>query len=149
MLNWADFEAAAPTIARVGKSLLFTSGQGEVAILATADRSGAPHVAPVCPIFSGNGIYLSIATSTPKLSHLRTNPAFALHAQVGADDLEFQVRGRAREVTNDDERRALQRDIQFPNYDADHPIVELLITHALCVTWPDPGNSVKEHWAAD
>ncbi|MCZ6502220.1 MAG: hypothetical protein O6945_06880, partial [Gammaproteobacteria bacterium] len=76
---------------------------------------------------------------TPKKHHLRCNRSYALHAQVGADDLEFQIKGSVREVGAEDERQRVNASIPFSSYDESDPIFELLIERALTVSWPQPG----------
>lgn len=137
MLSWNDFEKAAPEIAQVGRSLLYHPDRGEVGILATVDGSGRPRVAPVCPIFCAAGVYLSIGAHTPKLNDLENDGRYALHALVGADDLEFQMSGSARRVTQPAEHERVVAAIPFPSFDAADPIFELRIDRALAVTWPE------------
>lgn len=148
-VRWRAFESAAPDLARVGKALLYRPDRGEVAILATVDHAGHPRVAPVSPIFSGDGIYLSVGAHTPKVRHLHENGRYALHALVGADDLEFQIAGVARLVTDSAEHERVVAAIPFPSYDAEDPIVELTIERALVVTWPEQGTrGQKQPWVA-
>ena len=137
MVTWKEFEAAAPAIAGVGKRLLYHPERGEVGILASVDAHGRPRVAPVCPIFCNEGVYLSVGAHTPKARHLKENGAYALHALVGADDLEFQMSGSARLVEEASEHREVVAAIPFPSFDASDPMFELLIDRALVVTWPE------------
>lgn len=147
--SWRDFESAAPELAEVGTRMLYHPDRGEVVILATADASGRPRVAPVCPIFCDGRMYLSVGAHTPKLGDLRRSGRYALHAQVGADDLEFQIRGVAREVTDGAEHDKVVAAIPFPSYSPEDPIFELKIEHALVVTWPEGGErGRKQAWAA-
>ena len=148
-MNWQDLEKAAPEAAAVGKKLLYAPDHGEVAMLATTGADGSPHLAPVCPIFTRTGIYLSIATNTPKVTDLARDGRYVLHGQVGADDEEFQIAGSARFVADSDEVRRVHDAITFPSYDPDHPVVELLIERVLWVTWPEPGRSVKRRLIND
>ncbi len=136
-VSWAEFKLAANDMAAVGEQLLYRPDSGEVAIFATVDPQGDPRLAPVSPIFNGPGVYISIGAHTPKLVHLRRTASYALHALVGADDLEFQMRGRVRFVTEAAEHDAVVAAIPFPSYDASDPVVELLIAHALVVKWPE------------
>jgi hypothetical protein len=147
--SWRDFESAAPELAEVGARLLHHPNRGEVGILATVDASGRPRVAPVCPIFCGDGVYLSVGAHTPKLGDLRRTGRYALHAQVGADDLEFQISGVAREVTDAAEHERVVAAIPFPSYNPHDPVFELEIERALVVTWPEGGErGSKQAWAA-
>ena len=146
-MRWVEFEAVAPALAAVGRRKLQNPEGGEVALLATVDAAGHPAIAPVCPIFTSTGLFLLASAGTPKVAHLRDHPRFALHALVGADDQEFQVRGRTLEVVGAD-RRAPLAAIPFPHYDEDDPLFELSIEHALAITWPEPGRSAKMVWHA-
>lgn len=137
MIRWAEFARAAPQMARIGKQLLYHSGRGEVAILATVDHHGLPRVAPVSPIFYERGIYLSVGAHTPKARHLGRNGHYAMHALVGEDDLEFQISGSARPVVASDEQKGVVAAIPFPSFNASDPIFELLIDHAVVVEWPE------------
>lgn len=147
--RWGHFEAAAAELAAVGRQLLHRPDRGEVGILATLDDRGRPRLAPVCPIFIGEGIYLSVGAHTPKFGDLQRNPAYALHAQVGADDLEFQIRGDARQVEDRAERANVIAAIPFPSYNPSDPIFELLIRRALVVTWTEGATGrQKQIWCA-
>ncbi len=136
MRRWNEFAETCPEMAEIGLALLYRPTAGEVAILATVDGRGNPAVSPCCPIFSGAGMYVLAGAATPKVRHLRRSGRYALHAQVGADDLEFQLAGEVREVSDPDERGRIIRDVTFPSYDARDPIFEFLISRALTVCYP-------------
>ena len=138
-VRWSQFADSEPEMARIGLQLLYNEKGGEVGILATVNKSGQANVSPVCPIFCDEGIYLLVAQGTPKKHHLRGNGSYALHAQVGADDLEFQIKGSAREIVGDNERERVIASIPFSSYDKSDPIFELLVECALTVSWPAPG----------
>ncbi len=148
MLSWPEFMAVVPDIATIGQRLLFNPDAGEVAILATVNLQGKPCVAPFCPIFTATGMFLLAARETPKAHHLAETPAYALHALLGTDDLEFQVSGAARQVTDTVERSVVIASVPFPSYDPTDPIFELRIERALSVSWPEPGVKQKKSWAA-
>lgn len=148
-LRWADFAQQAADIAALGTQLLHNPHQGEVAILATVDQNNRPAVAPFCPIFSGDGLYLLASASTPKARHLQRNPAYALHALVGSEDIEFQLSGSARRVEAEAERDAVLADVPFPSFEPTDPIYELLISHALAAHWPTPGQQQKQVWSSN
>ena len=148
VLSWSDFRLAAPQIAAVRSRLLHRPDRGEVAILATTGRDGAPRVAPVCPVFTEQGMYVLAGAATPKVAQFRHDPCYALHAQVGADDLEFQVSGRVRVVDSTAERSEVLAAVPFESFDPQDPIFELLIGRALTVSWPSRGQPVKLRWVA-
>ncbi len=143
-MRWRKFADSEPEMARIGLQMLFNEKGGEVGILATVNKSGQANVSPVCPIFSDEGIYLLVGQGTPKKHHLRGNGSYALHAQVGADDLEFQIRGSVREVVGENERERVIASIPFSTYEESDPIFELLVEHALTVSWPKPGVQDKQ-----
>ncbi len=144
MKRWS---AVPEDIRAVGESLLKRENQGEVALLGTINGRGDPALSPVCPIFADDAIFVLISKDTPKHQHLLANPRYALHAQVGADDLEFQISGDCRFIEDTGERGAVIDAIPFPDFDPSDPIVELLIEHALTVTWMDGRN--KNTWKSE
>ena len=148
MLSWAQFSDAAPDIAGVGRDLMYDPEDGRVAILATVDARLRPAVAPVCPIFAGDGLYLLAAANTPKARHLADRAHYALHAMVGSDDREFQLRGVVRPIVTPADRQRVIAAIPFTSFDGHDPIFEFLIDHALAVTWPEPGVPSKISWSA-
>ena len=148
LLRWSEFSRATPDIAAVGRRLLYDPDRGEVAILATVDRRGAPRVAPVCPVFAGAGLYVLASAGTPKVPQLQRDPRYALHAQVGADDLEFQITGRARLLTSAAERAEVLNAVPFDSFDPEDPIFELLIGSGIVVRWPAPDSPERLRWAA-
>ncbi|MDA1075777.1 MAG: pyridoxamine 5'-phosphate oxidase family protein [Proteobacteria bacterium] len=84
MITWKQFAASAPKLAQTGLKHLYHPEQGEVGLLATVNAEGLPSIAPVCPIFADDGVYLLVAAASPKRRHLDQHGAYALHAQVGA-----------------------------------------------------------------
>jgi hypothetical protein len=99
MATWAEFERCEPTMAALGRKLI-SNEKDQVAYLATTRADGAPRVHPVCPVLSGDHLYLAIGPSSPKLRDLRRDGRFMLHAMPGKDDAEFNVRGRATEAND-------------------------------------------------
>lgn len=148
LVSWSEFQQAAPDIAAIGHRLLHHPERGEVAILATVDRHGAPRVAPVCPVFTRRGLYVLASAATPKVVQLRRDPRYALHAQVGASDLEFQLTGRVRLLDAAVERSDVLAAVPFDSFDRKDPIFELLIGRAVAVSWPAPDKPTKRRWLA-
>ena len=79
---------------------------------------------------------------------LENNGSYALHALLGADDLEFQTAGTVRVVEAKGERSEVISAIPFPSFDATDPIFELLVARALTVIWPEPGMKKKHAWTS-
>lgn len=110
MRTWAEFAAAEPALAGVGEELFraFTLGY-----LATVRPDGSPRVHPVTVTLHGGGLYISTVRGTRKAYDLRRDGRFALHAfprlpdDSGWHDDEFMAGGRAEEVVDAAERRAV------------------------------------------
>ena len=99
MATWAEFEAAEPEMAALGRALL-SNRNFQIGYLATVRKDGAPRVRPVCPVLAGEHIYLAIGPDSLKLGDLRRDGRYMLHAMPGNDDAEFSLRGRATEAND-------------------------------------------------
>lgn len=152
MSRWSEFELAAPEFAAAGRRLLVGADGIAIGFLATAASPARPHIAPVCPVFGPEALYLSAAAGSPKARDLRENGGFALHAFLGANDEEFQLAGRAAEVLDADERRTVHAAIPFPAYKEDDPLFRLDPARALWVYWERVGTpetrAVRRRWPA-
>ena len=150
MPGWMDFERAAPEFAAAGRRLLVGEDGVAIAFLATDGGAAGPHLGPVCPIFCGDHLYLSANDATPKVRDLRTTRRFVLHAFLAANDEEFQVAGRADEVTDPAERASVHAAIPFGAFDRDHPIFRFEIERSLWVYWERVGQPdtrpVRRRW---
>lgn len=96
MATWAQFSSHEPELAQYGWDLL-REDQG-YAYLATVTAERSPRVHPVVPFVADGRLMLSILGTSPKVSDLRENGVYMLHATVGDNDTEFALRGRASEV---------------------------------------------------
>jgi len=96
MVTWAEFAAAEPELAEAGRSQPYQFGVG-LAFLATVRRDGAPRLHPVCPVLSGDHLFVLITPTSPKQDDLRRDGRYALQtfAQPKAGSDEFYVAGRA------------------------------------------------------
>ena len=150
-VDWSRFEAEAPDFAAAARRLLIGDDGVAIAFLATSSRSGTPHLAPVCPIFCADALYLSAAARSPKARDLHENGAFVLHAFLGKNDEELQLGGRALPVTEAAERDAVHEAILFPAFERSDPIFRLRIERALWVYWERAGQPdtkpVRRRWA--
>lgn len=151
MATWAELEEAAPDLARFGLERLRQHGVGLGFLSTVRHHDGGPRVHPVCPILTDGRLYVSVATR-PKTLDLRADPRYMLHAFPGREDAEFSIRGRAREVTDPDERERVIEAIDFAAYDPSHPIFELDIERADSTTWerwaqPDT-RPIRRRWVA-
>ena len=148
LVNWGEFELRRPGLADLGRRLLRGEGDGQVAWLATHGYRAA-HIAPVCPIFAGEGLYLLVEIGSPKMRDLLWNGRYALHAQLGEDDLEFQISGYGRIVGDPAEREPVIAAIPYEHYDLDNCVYELYVRRALAVHWDEPGKPRRVRWRAD
>ena len=152
MTSWSEFERAAPDFAEAARRL-FIGGDGiAVGFLATVGPSAVPRIAPVCPIFCCDDLYLSAGMQTPKAADLRRNDAYVLHAFLGENDEEQQVSGRATEVLESTERSVVHDAIPFGAFSKADPIFRLSIDRALWVYWERVGRpdtkAIRRRWPA-
>ena len=117
MVRWGEFAATAPTLAHTGRALLTQFGPG-LAFLATVRGDGAPRVHPVCPVLSGDRLFVLIAPDSPKLGDLRRDGRYALQTfpQPKAGSDEFYLAGHASSVP---EAAARDRVLQDARHRAD------------------------------
>ena len=100
MTTWAEFEAAAPEMARSGRRLLEASGHGS-GLLATVREGTPPRIHPVSVDIIDGELWVFLLPS-PKLTDLVRDGRYALHTHhdLAAPD-EFMIRGRARHVEDE------------------------------------------------
>ncbi len=77
MVTWKQFAAAEGDLADVGRLLLFQFTVG-LAFLATVRKDGAPRLHPVCPVLSGDHLFVLITPTSPKRSDLLRDGRYAL-----------------------------------------------------------------------
>ncbi len=150
--GWSDFEASAPDLAAAGRRRLVGGDGVAIGFLATVSVSGRPRIAPVCPIFCGDHLYVSAGARTPKVADLRDRHGYALHAFLGENDEEFQIGGTATEVLDEDERAAVHEAIPFAAFERSDPIFRLDVERALWVHWERVGQpdtkAVRRRWTS-
>lgn len=150
MASWSEFETSAPDFAAAARRLFIGSDGVAIGFLASASARGVPHLSPVCPIFSGEHVYLSAGAQTPKTKDLRGPGAYVLHAFLAANDEEFQLAGNALEVRDPAERSAVHAAIPFPAFKVTDPIFRLSIERALWVYWERVGQpdtqAIRRRW---
>jgi Pyridoxamine 5'-phosphate oxidase len=135
MVSWKDFSTAAPELARVGGTLLNQFGVG-LAFLATVRRDGAPRLHPVCPVVSGERLFVLITTTSPKHEDLVRDGRYALQTfpqpKPGSD--EFSLAGRARLIDDPATRAAVLRDARH-RADESEALFELWIERVMHTRW--------------
>jgi hypothetical protein len=149
MADWAAFAHEAPELAAAGLRLLGETRQDAIGLLASVGADGTPHLAPVCPVFCGGALYLSVAARSPKRRDLEADGRYVLHAFLGEGDEEFQVAGRAARVADPEERARVHRAIRFV-FQRDDPLFRLDVARVLHVAWERPGQpgtrAVPRRW---
>ena len=135
MVTWQELSGAAPDLAGQGSVLLNQFGVG-LAFLATVRGDGAPRLHPVCPVISGDRLYVLITPTSPKYRDLLRDGRYALQTfpqpKPGSD--EFYVTGRARLVEEPAVRAAVLRDARH-RADASETLFELWIERVMHTTW--------------
>lgn len=130
MTNWSDLVAGAPAIAETGRILLERSGIGE-GLLATVRADGPPRIHPVHVRIVDGRLQTFVIVGSAKAGDLAADGRYALHAhQDPAVPHEFQVRGRAAEVTDPQRRAGAAGDWSF-EVDDGYTLYELSIDHAI------------------
>jgi hypothetical protein len=135
MVTWLEFALAAPELAEAGRDQLFQFKVG-LAFLATVRGDGAPRLHPVCPVLSGDRLFVLITTESPKRQDLLRDGRYALQAfpqpKPGSD--EFYVSGRAVRVEDDAARAAVLRDARHMA-DPSEDVFELLVDRVMHTRW--------------
>lgn len=148
--SFAAFAAAAPDLAAAARRLLVGADGVAIGFLATVGAAGRPHLGPVCPVFCGDDLFVVATAKTPKVSDLRSNGAFVLHAFLGANDEELQLAGTAEEVEDVAARAAVHEAIPFASFIRSDPIFRLRVERALQVFWERVGEPdtrpVRRRW---
>jgi hypothetical protein len=107
MASWAEFEDAAPEIARIGRALL---ERHHMAYLATVRKDGSPRVHPVSPFIIDGRLLVATPPNSPKAADQLRDGRYMLHALPGEDDAEFSVGGRTSVVTDGPVRQAILKE---------------------------------------
>ena len=152
MVTWGEFAKEAPALAGTGRELLMQFGVG-LAFLATVRRDGAPRLHPVCPVLSGERLFVLITPASPKRQDLLRDGRYALQTfpQPKAGSDEFYVAGRARLVEDEGARSPILRDAKHMA-DASEIVFELLLERVMHTRWEavltPQMRSVQEKWRA-
>src|SRR4051794_40300132 len=130
MKSWAEFEREQPDMAARGRELIYRTGDGE-GMLVTASATDAPRVHPVNAGVVDGHLYTFVQGKSGKRRDLDSDGRYAFHAHYDPQQpSEFQVRGRAVELTDPPLRKHVAKDWFFTVSDS-YPLYELMIEHAL------------------
>ncbi|MFF3193633.1 pyridoxamine 5'-phosphate oxidase family protein [Streptomyces misionensis] len=98
-MNWADFTAAEPALARTAQERF---GAFRHHVLATVRRDGSPRLSGLEVRFHDGGLWLGMMPDSRKARDLVRDPRFALHANpgdgTGMAGGDVRISGRAYEV---------------------------------------------------
>ncbi|MEX1072965.1 MAG: pyridoxamine 5'-phosphate oxidase family protein [Chloroflexota bacterium] len=130
MVAWNEFASAAPELATRGQGLFNRTGIGE-ALLASVRDDLPPRIHPIYVAVVDGRLVAFLIVGSGKVADLAADGRYALHAhQDPATPHEFQVRGRATEVTD-----AATRDVAAAGWsfevDDGYRLFEFSIEHAV------------------
>lgn len=95
-MRWAEFEAAAPRLAALGRERLIAPG---VVLVGTIRSDGSPRISAVEPFLLDEELWLGMLWGSSKAADLARDPRVLVHSIVtsrGGEEGEFKVRGRCR-----------------------------------------------------
>jgi Pyridoxamine 5'-phosphate oxidase len=95
MSTWADFEAAAPALAALGRERLEQFG---FVLVGTLTRDGAPRINPVEAYLVDGHLTMNMLARSLKALDLLRDPRVFVHSAITrkeGDEGEFKLRGRA------------------------------------------------------
>jgi Pyridoxamine 5'-phosphate oxidase len=147
---WADFQAAAPGLARRGEHCLERT---HVALLGTLRKDGSPRISPVEPFFAGDHLLLGVMARSAKARDLERDPRCVLHSAVTAPDAgeaELKLYGRTEEV-QDEAVRSRRPDAWWTAYPPEAArVLSLDIQAAVLVSWNlEAGEMTLARWTHD
>ncbi len=150
MVAWHEFATAAPDLAERGRSLYERTGTGE-ALLASVRGNLSPRIHPINVAIVDGRLLAFVIVGSAKSGDLAADGRYALHAhQDPAEPHEFQVRGRAHEVTDSAIRTAAVAAWPF-EADEGYRLFEFNIDHAVYGerASPDDWPPVYTSWRSD
>jgi hypothetical protein len=105
LLNWEQFERAAPEMARFGVQRI----SEKVMYIGTLRKDGYPRVHPFTPFISSGRLFAFMYPTSPKGHDLKRDGRYVIHSLVkdwNGSDGEFTITGRAR-LIKDEKTRAI------------------------------------------
>jgi hypothetical protein len=147
-VNWAELEAAAPEIARLGRERL---EEARVTLLGTLRKDGSPRISPVEPSLTDGHLLFGAMSWSSKTRDLLRDPRCVLHSAVTGPDTgvgELKLYGRAVEAADD------LRGAAAGGWWQEHPreaatVFALEIEQAVFVSWDlDEGQVTVRRWSS-
>ena len=148
-MNWAEFEEAAPELARWGEERFKSTG---LALVGTVRRDGLPRISPVEPLIVDGQLCLGMMWRSRKALDLLRDPRCLVqttvcHREDPAEDL--KLRGRAVDVqdpaTIERYCEALQEAIDWRPQGQFH-LFALEIESAAHIKYLENGDQVLQEW---
>jgi hypothetical protein len=105
IVNWDNFEQAAPELAEQARKLFETAG---VVLVGTIRKDGSPRMSPVEALITGGELFLGMMWKSLKALDLLRDPRCTVHNAIRdrhASEGELKVHGRVRDIRDRDERR--------------------------------------------
>lgn len=135
MVKWKQFAQSTPALAEAGAGLLYQFGVG-LAFLATVRKDGGPRLHPVCPVLSGDGLFVLIQPTSPKRYDLGRDGRYALQTfpPPREESEEFYVRGRAQLIEDREIYTSVFQDAKHQAQESE-VLFELLIDRVVHTTW--------------
>ena len=103
-MNWTEFEAAAPELARAARARLEAT---RLALLGTVRADGSPRISPIEPYFTRDELLLGAMTHSLKVRDLERDPRCVLHSPISHPDAgepEFKLYGTVVEASDREAR---------------------------------------------
>jgi hypothetical protein len=145
-MNWGEFEAAAPALARAAKQRLVATRLG---LLGTIRADGSPRISPIEPYFTPSELLLGVMTRSLKARDLDRDPRCVFHSVISHPDAgepEFKLYGAAVE--------AMDREARQEAWWMSHPpdtarVFAFSVEQAVSVVWHlERGELTVTRWSA-
>ena len=133
-MSWAQLEAGAPELARLGRERLAAAG---VAFLGTLRSDGSPRISPIEPLFVAGELVLGVMTRSGKARDLARDPRCALQSIVTgpeAGEGELKLYGRV-VAAGEDLRTGVPGAWWTARDPGDADVYTLRIEEALLLEW--------------
>jgi hypothetical protein len=143
---WGSFAAQEPELAAFVKERLLAAP----AYLATVRKSGAPRVHPVVPVFTADGMFVFMESTSPKAPDLDERRHYALHN--GVPDSrgtggEVWVKGEGVRVTDPAVRAAAAESATYDVADR-YILFQLEVDEVRCNGYGDVELPATQRWSA-
>jgi len=150
VVSWAEFEAAAPDLAQLGRARFQATG---LSLVGTLRANGWPRITPVEPLLHDGRLYLGMMWQSKKALDLLRDPRCVVHSTVSDKDGtegDVKIYGRAEPVADAEEREgycvALEAAIGWRPQGDEWHLFAVDITEVGFFRVVDGGHDTR-HWA--